>query len=270
MRSRIVSIFGALFLLLLPLTAGAVSGPDLRFATQGDTITVTWDAVEGAFGYEIKYGPVDQEGFAHELDLGTSRDYSFTLAGTKVFKVAVTAYDDNGKLIAVSNLDKVELPAGDVLGYFFLELAAEYGTTTLPMGQGSSSAGAWVSVYSQGADGKYNIYGLGDATFYLYFSAPIGNCTYTMESQGQFYITGNSTPYSGEVDLTLRQVYNTSLTTDGHCFGIPIPDVPFNQDWPRDIGIPLEKGSWDFGSDFKMKKYDVIIWETSLDGCPGC
>ena len=271
MKAKAVLFFMAVMLNIFPVAALAeVSGPNLRFSTQGDQVTVSWDEVEGAYDYEIKYGPVDQEGFANEVPLTGVLEYTFTLTGAKVFKVAVIAYGDHGQLLAVSSLERVELPDGDVLGYFFLELSAEYGTTTLPIGQAYSMAGVWVSIYNQGVAGQYTLYGLGDATYSIYFSHPQGDCTYTMTTQGQFHVAGKMIPGSGKMDLTLREVYTGPLTADGACFGISVPDAPYSGDWYQDVRVPLKKGVYDFGSSLHMQKYEVTIWETYLDGCPGC
>ena len=271
MKIKLAMAFCALALVLMVQPGLAeVSGPNLRFSTQGDQVTVSWDEVEGAYDYEIKYGPVDQEGFANEVPLTGVLEYTFTLTGSKLFKVAVIAYGDHGQLLAVSSLERVELPDGDVLGYFFLELSAEYGTATMPIGQAYSMAGVWVSIYNQGLPGEYTLYGLGDATYSIYYSHPMGNCTYTMSVQGQLYAVGKMVPGSGKMDLTLREAYNGPLATDDTCFGIPIPEAPYFGDWYKDIRIPLKKGVWNFGPDFNMQKYEVTIWETVLDGCPGC
>lgn len=271
MRAARLSLLGIVIFLLAPLASQALAadGPNLRFTTQGDQVTVSWDEVEGAYDYEIKYGPVDQEGFANEVPLTGVLEYTFTLTGAKVFKVAVIAYGDHGQLLAVSALERVELPLGDVLGYFFLNLDAEYGTDTLPLAQSYSEGGVWVSIYERGG-GEYTLYGLGDANYSIYYSHPQGGCTYTLTTRGQLHVAGTLVAGSGRMDLTLREVYEGPMTPDGTCFGIQVPETPFTGDWYHDVRVPLKKGAYDFGKDLNMQKYEVTIWETSLDGCPGC
>ena len=273
-RLRLLGLLA--FLLAWPALAwAAATGPDLKFTTQGNTVTVSWAAVEGAYDYVIQYGPVIEDSleFDHEVNLAGQTEFSFTMDGDRVFKVAVAAYGEYGQLLAVSTLTRVELPSGDVQGYFFLEVSSEFGGNAGELGQATTSCGVWCSIYANPSQGAYTIYGLGDATFRITYNHPLGGCTYTYTSQGSLTVTGSLVPGSGQVSLTLHEVYNNTATTGDSCWGMAVPPTrTLDYDLVRQVdNLPLVKGALaDLAARYNLKKYEVLIWEASLEKCPAC
>lgn len=258
-------------LCLAPMLAQAANGPYLRFSTQANYVTVNWEPVDGASSYKIEYGKSDVEGFEHTESLGDKREHGFYLdQDSRSVKVAVSAYDADGNLLAVSSLEKVELPQGSVQGYFFLEISGQYGTDSMAFQ--TSDAGIWVSIYDQLQDGAYKVYGVGDAQYIIHYNHPSGQCSYTLTQSGNSYVTGTMAPNSGKVTFTVKEVYESPVKADGSCFGMGVPDSE-NVPWEvsRDFAnMPLKKGSMNVGPNYNMHKYEAAIYNLQLDGCPSC
>ena len=268
-------LFPSLLMLALSAPAWATSGPDLQFTTSGNTITVSWTAVEGAYDYVIQYGPVVENSleFANEVNLAGNTEFSFTMEGDRVFKVAVSAHGQYGELLAVSTLARVELPNGDVVGYFFLEVSSEFGGNIGELGQVQTSGGVWCSIYADPAQAAYTIHGLGDATIRITYNHPMGGCAYTYTAQGSLKVTGSLVKGSGKVSLDLHEIYDGAATTGDSCWGMAVPPTrDLNYDLLRQVqSMTLAKGALaDLAASYNLSKYEVLIWEVSLDNCPEC
>lgn len=88
--------------------AGGSSADDaavLSISIDGSLVSIQWTAVAGATGYTLYYAPYPDQEPISALDMGAERSISGELPSGSAFYVAIEAYDANGPLPGLSNVE---------------------------------------------------------------------------------------------------------------------------------------------------------------------
>ena len=120
MRIPLLSVF---LLFLAQFTsqiafAQAPNAPEISFNTVDQEITIAWNSVEGATGYELFYAPFPDGTTADVLsaDLGNVLSLSGEIPYGSAYYIAVQAYNSDGRS-DYSNIEYFTLKAADVVQF---------------------------------------------------------------------------------------------------------------------------------------------------------
>ncbi|MCG8415488.1 MAG: serine protease [Pseudomonadales bacterium] len=97
----------AQFVTLDDTSGGDDSGdvPVLSISVDGSLVNIQWTAVAGATGYTLYYAPYPDQEPISALDMGPQLSISGELPSGSAFYVAIEAYDGNGSLPGLSNVE---------------------------------------------------------------------------------------------------------------------------------------------------------------------
>lgn len=95
-----MKIFNSILVLFIvfcfsSLSLAAPPAPGLTVQTSGQQVSLTWNSVAGAAGYELLYADYPNPAAIYSLDLGLQTAFSVSLPVGSAFYVAVKAYDSS-------------------------------------------------------------------------------------------------------------------------------------------------------------------------------
>ncbi len=91
-------------------TPPSSSAPVLGVEVSGTQVTISWTAVTGATSYRLYYAPYPDQAPIAFVDMGALLSISGELPSGSAFFVAIEAYDENGALPDISNVEVFSIP----------------------------------------------------------------------------------------------------------------------------------------------------------------
>ena len=239
--------------------------PVLKVTKSGYTVTISWDAVEGATGYIFAYAPYPDIGWIEQLDVGLNRYLSGEMPHGSAYYIGIIAYNSVG-WSDYSNVEYFVLDGTTPVQVNPTSLTLETGETgTCAISGGSGSYGAHssdTSVAQVSVNGSaLYVLGIasGSATITVYDSA--SNVTLPVT------VTGGSTPstYTNSLGQTFILLPAGTFT-----LGSPSNELGRDSDETQHQ-VTLSQSFYMQQTEVTQAQWEAVMGSNpSYSGCPTC